>query len=185
MVASLFSAEAEFTEEIIVCYSDIIYEKSVIKNVLEAKANIGVVVDENYLDYWKARSADWKNDVESLVINNNEIIDLGNTKCSLKEAKERYVGIIKFSTKGIQNLKKYFHKNKKLYWDKDEKWKRSKSFKKAYMTCMLQELIDNNIIVSPIIIQHGWMEFDTVEDYDKAIKWLKEGSINRFIDIKK
>ena len=50
------------------------------------------------------------------------------------------------------------------------------------MTDILQSLINANYEVKPIIISKGWMEFDTVEDYEKAIKWLKENNLNRFYD---
>ena len=62
-------------------------------------------------------------------------------------------------------------------------WKRSKSFKQAYMTCMLQEMIDRKETVKVIHCSHGWMEFDTVEDYEKAMLWLKTGKIKKFINL--
>ena len=69
--------------------------------------------------------------------------------------------------------------------DLDKPWRHSKSFRKAYMTDMLQELVDRRVRVDPILIQRGWMEFDTVEDYEKALQWIKDKSIQRFIDWKK
>jgi len=55
MVETLMCAEEEMNDDILVCYGDILYEKRIIKIVLENKSDIGVVVDENYWDYWKAR----------------------------------------------------------------------------------------------------------------------------------
>ena len=39
-------------------------------------------------------------------------------------------------------------------------------------------------IVDPIIIKRGWLEFDTVEDYEKYNEWLREGSLNRFLELR-
>ena len=48
------------------------------------------------------------------------------------------------------------------------------------MACMLQVLINAGYRVDPIIISHGWMEFDTNGDYEKVTKWFKEGKIGRY-----
>lgn len=185
MVETLFCAEKEMDDDILVCYSDILYEEKVLRKVLESKAEVGVTADEDYGDYWQARRDNPEEDRESLVIDKEgKIGDLGNTKCTKEEAKARYVGLIKFSKKGLEKLKEVYHKNKGLYSGKDEPWLRSKSFKKAYMTCLLQALINAGQKVEPIIIRRGWLEFDTVEDYEKYNKWLEEGSLKRFIDLK-
>jgi len=184
MVETLFKAEQEMNDEILVCYADILYEPRILKQVLEANVDVGVTVDEDYWDYWKARLDNPKDDTESLVIEDEKIVELGDTECSLDKAKVRYVGLIKFSKKGVDALKKVYHKNKEIYFNKDEHWMKSKSFKKAYMTCMLQALINEGYEVNPIIIKHGWLEFDTVEDYEKYNDWLDSGKINHFIKIK-
>lgn len=186
MVSTLFCAEKEMTKDILVLYSDILYEKKTLEAVLKSKADIGVTVDSDYWDYWQARLTNPEEDMESLIVDKTgkKIVDLGNGNCTRQEAKVRYVGIIKFSKKGVRALKKVYHQNFKKYFNKDESWLRSKSFKKAYMTCMLQALINAGYGVEPIYITHGWMEFDTVSDYKKAILWDKEDSLNRFINLR-
>lgn len=181
MVESLFKAEEEMDDEILVCYSDILYERRVIEKILASDFDIGVTVDNGYWDYWQARLDNPEDDTESLVIDEKgKIIELGDTNCSLDKAKVRYIGLIKFSKKGVEVLKEVYHKNSKKYFDSDEPWLRSKSFKKAYMTCMLQALINAGYKIDPIVVTKGWIEFDTVEDYEKYNKWLKDRSLKRF-----
>ena len=120
MVETLMQAETEMDDEVLVCYSDILYEKGIVKKVIEANTDIGVTVDTDYLDYWKARLDDWKEDVESMVIGKDgNIIEIGVPDCPLEKAKVRYVGLIKFSKKGIEILKKVYHKNREKYFYKD------------------------------------------------------------------
>lgn len=185
MVETLFAAEKEMDDGILVCYSDIIYQKSVIKIVIASKADVGVTVDVDYWDYWKARLDSPQNDTESLVIENGNITELGDTNCGMEKAKVRYVGLIKFSKKGVEVLKKVYHENKEKYYDKNEAWLRSKSFKRAYMTCMLQAIINAGYKVKPIKISRGWLEFDTEEDYEKYNEWLEEKILSRFFDFEK
>lgn len=185
MVETLMRAEAEMDDEILVCYSDILYEKSVVKKVIEANVDIGVTVDIDYLDYWKARLDNWKEDVESMVIGKDgNIVEIGVPDCGLEKAKARYAGLIKFSRNGIESLKKVYHENRENYFDKGERFLNSKSFKKMYMTDMMQLIINSGQKVHPIRIMHGWLEFDTNEDYEKAMEWVKEGTMKRFFDFK-
>jgi len=186
MVETLFCAEKEMdignNDGLLVCYADIIYEQKVLQKIISSEVEVGVTVDEDYWEYWQARTAEPEKDMESLVIDKGKIIELGDTKCSRDKAKVRYVGLIKFSKKGLEALKKVYHENKQRYFSLDQPWLRSKSFKKAYMTCILQAIINSGQIVKPIIIQRGWLEFDTVEDYEKYTAWLKEGTLGRFFD---
>ncbi len=182
MVETLFCAEPEMDscDDVLVCYADILYEPQILRKVLESNADVGVTVDEDYWEYWQARSDKPEEDMESLIINDGKIVELGKTKCTRDEAKVRYVGLITFSKEGIRKLKEVYHENKPQYYLLDQPWLRSKSFKKAYMTCMLQALINAGQEVNPIIIHRGWLEFDTVEDYERYTHWLREGTIERF-----
>lgn len=183
MVETLFCAEPEMDDDLLVCYADIIYEKKIIKKIIQSNVSIGVTVDRDYWKYWQARADNPEDDMESLVINDGKIVDLGNTNCTKEEAKVRYVGLVKFSKGGLETLKKVYRKNKEKYFNKNVPWLRSKSFKKAYMTCMLQALINEGQKVEPIIINRGWLEFDTIKDYEKYGQWLEDGSLKRFINL--
>ena len=175
MVETLFKAEQELNDEVIVCYADILYDKKIIEKILATNFDIGVTVDDDYWDYWSSRLINPEEDTESLVIEDDKIVEIGDTNCPIDKAKVRYVGLIKFSKKGVEILKKVYYKNKEKNYDSNKPWMRSKSFKKAYMTCMLQAIIDEGFRVDPILISRGWIEFDTNEDYEKVNEWLKSG----------
>lgn len=184
MVESLFKAESELNGGILVAYSDIIYEKRVLDIVLKSQTDVGVTVDKDYWQYWTNRLDEPEKDIESMVIDNEgKIVELGDTSCSLDKAKIRYVGLIKFSAAGIESLKEVYHQHKDLHYNESIPWMRSKCFKKAYMTCLLQALIDAGNRVEPIYISRGWLEFDTVEDYERAISWHNDRTLDRFIKL--
>ncbi|MFT4308209.1 MAG: NTP transferase domain-containing protein [Candidatus Woesearchaeota archaeon] len=176
MVETLFCARDELEGDVLVCYADILYDDSVLNVVLESDADIGVVVDDDYWDYWTARCDDPASDIESMIIRDGRIVDLGRGDCSLEEAQQRYVGLIKFSASGIEVLKDTYDAHKNHVGP----WLGSPSFKKAYMTSMLQAIIDSGFDVKPITISRGWLEFDTVEDYERANRWAEENSLSRF-----
>jgi len=127
MVETLFRAEKEMNKPILVCYADIIYEKRVLKKIMENKSDIAVTVDADYWEYWQARMKNPKEDMESLVIDSTKkIIELGDTHCSKNQAQVRYLGLIKFSKKGVKALRKIYYENKKKYFHKNKPRLRSK-----------------------------------------------------------
>ena len=67
----------------------------------------------------------------------------------------------------LEILKQNFSRVKKFFWNKP--FQRAKTFQKAYLTDMIQELVDIGIKVHCVIIERGWKEIDTVEDYKKAL----------------
>ena len=75
--------------------------------------------------------------------------------------------MIKLSDRGTEIFKEHFHRLKKIYWNKP--FQRAKIFQKAYLTDFIQELVDIGIKVHCVIIESGWKEIDTVEDYKKAL----------------
>ena len=80
--------------------------------------------------------------------------------------------MIKLNNRGAAIFKENFYRVKKSYWNKP--FQRAKIFQKAYLTDMIQELIDIGIKVHCVIIKRGWKEIDTVEDYQKALKEFKQ-----------
>ncbi|MFA6432629.1 MAG: phosphocholine cytidylyltransferase family protein [Candidatus Paceibacterota bacterium] len=182
MVESLFCAEKELKGDVLIAYSDIIYEDRVIKQMIESLADIGVAADEDYQGYWKARLDNETDDLESLVVASGQIIELG-VPCGPDKAALRYVGLIKLSSKGVANIKEVYTENRKRFFDSSAPWLGSKSFKQGYMTSLLQATINAGHEVKPVVIRRGWMEFDTENDYERAEVWANKGSLGRFIKL--
>lgn len=187
MVNALLASEEELKnvgEGIIVSYGDIIFDEKTLRKVIDCDKDICVTVDDNWKEYWMARFDGKLEDVESLQIGKEgNIVELGTPNCPMEDCHARYVGLIKFSQKGSEILRKIYHENKEKYWNKDEKWLNSKSFKQAYMTDMLQAIINSGYKIWPVHIKNGWLEFDTEEDYEKVMKWFGEGILSRFIKL--
>ncbi len=183
MLSTLFCAEQELEGEILVLYSDILYEPRVIQKVMASSSSIGVVVDEDFHEYWQARVGDISKDSESLCIDNRgTIYNIGSPDPALDQMHARYVGMLSFSKEGTKALRKVYSEQCKLYLDSKKPWYNSPSLAKGYMTDMLQCLIDAGHEVHPIRIQRGWLEIDTVDDLALYQKWLNTGLLSRFIN---
>lgn len=160
MVASLMTASNEFDDDIIVSYGDVYYNTDILDKIIKYKGDFGVVVDTNWHKYWMMRYGKIDYDTESLVLSPKGLIkELGAPSPPINKIDARYVGLLKFSKKGLRKIKEIYNS--------EDKWKT------AYMTDLLQELISKGYPVHAVKIKNGWLEFDEKNDYEKAIEWLK------------
>jgi len=165
---SIFYAEEIINGNIIISYSDILFEPFIVKRAMESNHDISVVVDVDWRDYYIDRKEHPLSEAENVIFNsNNEVVKIGKIASDKEEVHGEFIGMIKLNHRGCEILKQNFHRVKKLYWNKP--FQRANIFQKAYLTDMIQELVDIGIKVHCVIIERGWKEIDTVEDYRKAL----------------
>lgn len=183
MVESLLAAKAEFTDDVILSYSDILFSEDMLRTMIESPGDFLVAVDKDWKEYWQARYGRADFDTESLSIGeNNRITALGLENPPLETIDARYVGLLKFSRRGLGVIEQVMEKAHTL--DENQPWQQSgKPVRKAYMTDLLQALIEENEPVMAVAFHHGWIEFDTNEDYETACCWAKDGLLSRFVEL--
>lgn len=183
MVESLMTAKAEFDDDIIVSYSDILFEESMLRQMMQSKADYVVAVDDNWKVYWKKRYGCVDFDTESLSLDvQNNIIELGLENPALEAIDARYVGLLKFSKDGLAHMESILNEAYEEY--KDKPWQQSgKTIHKAYMTDLLNAVIESGKAVKAERFDNGWIEFDTNEDYENACKWVEDNTLEDVIKI--
>ena len=183
IVKGLFAAREEFTgsEDLLISYADTIHEPRIIKQVIKERFPLSKAIDVNYKDYWIARYGDWKIDSESCTLNSDgsikEIGEEGIIDPSRLDGRDASLTFI--SKEFVPKVLRHYDQLKATY--KDSPLIDGKPINKFNMTNLLQAWIDNGWKVMANKINRGWMEFDTVEDYELALKWAKEDSLRRFI----
>tara|TARA_Y100000590_G_scaffold452981_1_gene597132 strand:- start:180 stop:1301 length:1122 start_codon:yes stop_codon:yes gene_type:complete len=166
---SIFYGEKIINGNIIISYSDILFEPSVVSRLLDSDHDISVVVDIDWRGYYVGRKEHPIEEAENVIFNsNNEVVKIGKITAAKEDVHGEFIGMMKLNHRGSEIFKQNFHRAKKLYWNKP--FQRAKIFQKAYLTDMIQELVDIGIKVHCVIIERGWKEIDTVEDYQKALK---------------
>ena len=165
---SIFYAEKFINGNIIISYSDILFDSSVVQRTLESDHDISVTVDIDWRGYYVGRKDHPISEAENVIFNsNNEVQKIGKINTGSEEVHGEFIGMIKLSNRGTEIFKEHFNRLKKIYWNKP--FQRAKTFQKAYLTDFIQELVDIGIKVHCVIIESGWKEIDTVEDYKKAL----------------
>ncbi len=145
-------------DDIIVIYSDILFEKKCLSKVIKSKFSISTTIDTDWKRKWKKKS-NFMNDLEELKIKDSKIYSLGKKTFDLKNIDGRFLGIIKFSKKTVGHLKKnliskILRKNKNIDF-----------------TNFLMELIVSNFRIYAISGKFNWYEFDNPKDF-KVFKKL-------------
>lgn len=185
MVETLFCCKNEINNCIIISYGDIIYEEKILKSLIKDPSDISVVVDKQWKKLWKIRSNDPINDTESLEIKNNRIISIGQKVNSIDEPDGQYIGLMKFQGKGIQQLLSTYEKLKEQSILNNGFYKKNKKFSQMYMTDLLQEIINSKYSVTPLLINGGWLEVDTIDDHKIYSELYSKNQLNDFIMIDK
>lgn len=183
MVESLMAAKSEFDDDMIVSYSDILFEEQMLKAMMKSPADFAVAVDDDWKEYWQKRYGKVNFDTESLSIDEEgNIVELGLENPQLEDIDARYVGLLRFSKDGLEHVEKIMEDAYLNFEDKP--WQQSgKTVRKAYMTDLLNAVIESGKKVKAERFHNGWIEFDTNEDYENACEWAKDGSIEQFIKI--
>ena len=165
---SLFHAEDEIDGHVVVAYSDILFESHVVGRLLESEHDISIVVDIDWRGYYVGRKEHPEEEAENVVFDaNNNVVRIGKILTEKHDVHGEFIGMMKLTPRGSEIFKRHFHRAKALHWGKP--FQRAQTFEKAYLTDMIQEMADLGVPVHCVIIERGWKEIDTVEDYEKAL----------------
>mgnify|MGYP000008693929 FL=1 len=165
---SLFYAEEAISGNVVISYSDILFDTSVVRRLLESNADISIVVDIDWRGYYIGRQDHPVEEAEKVIFDaNNEVLKIGKVITTKQDVYGEFIGMLKLSPRGSEIIKLHFNRAKKIFWDKP--FQRSQTFQKAYITDLIQDMVDMGVSIHCVIIERGWKEIDTVEDYEKAL----------------
>tara|TARA_B110000014_G_scaffold246941_1_gene220079 strand:+ start:2823 stop:3575 length:753 start_codon:yes stop_codon:yes gene_type:complete len=169
-IVSLFCAKEKLQDNTIITYSDLIFEKSIIDNVINFKGDIGITVDLDWEKNYVDRDKHPKSEAENVLLDKDGNIRKLRKNISTCEENEKigeFTGVVKLSKKASQM---FVDKYSELKISHQGKFHNAPSLEKAIIPDMLQELIDSEVKVEPILISGKWCEIDTPQDLEKARK---------------
>jgi L-glutamine-phosphate cytidylyltransferase len=166
MVETLFCARQNISHSTIISYGDIIFQKNILEELVKSTHDISVVIDLDWKKYWELRFDNPLDDAESLIIDSNGFItDIGQKTQDLSNIQAQYIGLMKFQNNGIKNLLNFYDKTKNNS-TKVNPLNPNIPFEKSYLTDLLQGLIKSGYKIKAIPIRNGWLELDSMNDYN-------------------
>ena len=168
----MFYAEKEMDNEFIASYSDIIFDDEVVRRLKENDGDIVIVVDIDWKGYYEGRTKHPVEEAEKVVFDEDKnAVEIGKIVSNERAVDGEFIGMIKCTKRGAEIFKEYFHKAKKEFYGKP--FIRAKTFDQAYLTDFIQYLVNNNVKVKCMPIERGWIEIDTLQDFERAPKFLR------------
>lgn len=159
MVSSLFCAEDLLSDGAVITYGDTAFSPKILERLSKAKGDICVAVDQNWLEYWSQRMSNPLNDLETLKVNaSGDIVEIGERAQGYHQIDGQYVGLIKVTKSGANLIRQVYHKSKK------GGLLNKKEVERAYITDLLQEVINQGGEVRAVPFWEHWIEIDSVDD---------------------
>ena len=170
ILRSLFCAEDEMNDDFIFSYSDILYSKEIVEELVHSKADIALIVDIGWTKHYEGRNQHPIIEAELVKVENGMVVKIGKQEVSPEEAHGEFIGLAKFTKSGAEVMRAAYHRVSEEHHTVP--FHRAASLEKAYITDMLQELVDTGSLVKSVDIEGGWMEIDTPQDLAEAPRWL-------------
>lgn len=166
MVHSLFCAEKEMDDDLIISYSDIIFSPKILNTLINSDKSITVPIDLLWRNLWQIRMENILNDAETLKLNSDgSISEIGQKPTGFDDIAGQYMGILKIKKRNIDIIKD-------TYAVLGNNPVNGRSKRKMFMTDLLQCLIDENITVDSKAVNGGWVEIDSCDDLENYNKHL-------------
>lgn len=170
ILVSLFYAESEMRDGFLFSYSDILYDETIVRKLLQSKQDISIVVDIDWAKTYENRTLHPTDEAELVRVKDGKVIEISKFM-NPEVAHGEFIGLAKFSKKGAEIFVRNYKRCRDSPWCGFKELQRfhdANSFEKAYLTDMLQELIDRGYPIHTVYIKGGWMEIDTIQDLQKA-----------------
>lgn len=167
ILRGLFCAQKEMDDSVIISYSDIIYDDSVIKKLSQDDNDFSLIIDREWRKLYVNRNLHPLSEAEKVIVRNDCIVEIGKQlKSDLADGE--FIGLAKFSKKGAKVAVRVY--NELFKKNAGKPFQNAQEFERAYLTDFFQELIDRNYKISPVFINGNWLEIDTPEDLEGAQK---------------
>ena len=185
MVESLFHAKDKLNDSVIVSYGDIVFEVEIIQKLMNSVHDISVVIDKNWKDYWEVRFENPLSDAESLILDTNGLIlNIGQKVKNIQEIQGQFIGLMKFQNDGINDIKQFYEKTKKIASGGSNPLNPNVPFEKSFMTDFLQGLINDDHKLNAVPVENGWLEIDSINDYNLYNEKFNNNTLSELINLK-
>lgn len=177
---SLFAAGDRLQGRIIVLYSDILFDQSILEKALKAPGTVKVVVDRSFSEAadGHARPAQLVQTAGNRSIRitrrfipghaGARVLRIGR-KLPGRQAHGEFIGMAVLEAPGVEALKKVW----RLARARKGRFHEAPSARRSGITDLVQELIAQGHRVNTVDVYKGWIDIDSFEDYQRAWARIK------------
>jgi choline kinase len=175
ILESLLYAEDLMDEPFICCYSDILFTRKVVADLIASDEDIALGVDTEWLDRYEHRSEHPSDDAEKVTVEDGAVTRV-HREIPEAHAYGEYIGVARFSASGAAALRRHYHRRRAEFAGKP--YREAKVFEKAYLIHLLQDMIEAGERMVHVDTPGGYIEVDTQQDFDYARRfWTSHHSM--------
>ena len=169
---SFMKASEYLVGPIIASYSDIWVEPWIFRSLVETPGDIVLAVDRDWQSYYEGRTQHPVSEAENVYFDwNGSVIRLGKNfdpNVGGELTCGEFVGLWRMSTAGTEDFCAEFVRLQGQLGPASP-FQRSNQWRNAYITDFIQELVDRGRTINSAVIERGWAELDTEEDYGRLV----------------
>jgi choline kinase len=147
-------------------YSDIVFRPEVVHRAIETEGDYALVIDRRWHEAYVGRQHHPVEEGEVARVDEGRVTLVGKKTMPPEEATGEFIGLARFSARGAEQMRARFHERRRALAGKP--YGRASRFEVAYLTDLLNDLIEGGETMRPAFIDGGWREIDTVEDLERA-----------------
>ena len=174
---SLLKAIDEFDDELIICYSDVVFHPSMIEALLQQDENAVIVTKKLTEERFQGKSGDVIHKIEKVQTNEESVIQIGKRPALLPDASDEFVGVLKLTKQGTSRLRRILEDN--LTGLSKGTFQEADNFQQAYLTDLLQEAIEQGQPVHIMQTEDTWMELDFESSLSNFVFGTKAETLER------
>jgi len=148
---SLFSlerAKTEFNDDLIISYSDVVYNEKILNDLMVSDSDISIAYDSKWRERYSGRNNEILKDAEKITLNSNNKISI--SKNNSTNVIGEFIGLFKLNRSLSKNLAYLIN----LILIKN----------KSASVCDLINILSKNYSVSLVDVKGKWAELDTPND---------------------
>jgi len=182
VLESLFYAEGDMEGGFVLSYGDIVFRPAVVKALLRAReGDIALVVDRGFRERHEMLSPAVRAKAELVVTREGRIERIGKRLGKGIQPDGEFIGLARFGPAAVEALRSRYHECRTAR--ADQPFHEATSFRDAFLTDMLQELIDRGAHVVPVDVRGGWAEIATPRDLARFVFGTKAETLDRLREV--
>ncbi len=168
ILLSLLCAREYLAGGFLSSYADIVYDGQIVQDLVGSSADITLGCDTAWRRRYVGRTQHPETDAEKLRADGSRVLEISRTIES-EAAHGEFIGVMKLGADGARVFTDAFDRAQATYGG--GQFREGRSFQKAYLLDLLQEMLEAGASMHRENIAGGYMEIDTAQDLAMAANW--------------
>ncbi len=167
ILASLFCAEAAMSGGFFFSYSDIVFRPDAVRALVASDADYSLIIDRRWADAYHGRDLHPISEAELARVDAGRVLRVGKKLVTPADAHGEFIGLARFSAAAADQMRASWHQ---LLRDRgpEPPFGTAPHLRTAYLTDLLNHLLDAGAAMRSIDIDGDWREIDTTQDLERA-----------------